>query len=250
MVAKRMVIGALAVMTLVMLAGCAAAQPQPKAEVRTENTITVSGIGEATSAPDLAYVNLGVRSSGTEVVPAVEEANRIMSAVVQALEAQGIAERDMQTTGFNIWSEEQFRPEMVLEEGEPTEIQVRYRVENSLRVKVREIEKLAEIIQAGLDAGANQVAGITFDIEDASELEKIARASAVEELQARAADLAEKMGLSLGDVLAVSEGSQSVPMMGVRFLEREEAVGGGGPPISVGEMTVTVQVTAVFEIER
>jgi uncharacterized protein YggE len=112
---------------------------------------------------------------------------------------------------------------------------------------VRDVEQLGAVIQAGLDAGANQVRGVSFSIEDYSAVEEEARAKAVENARARAANRAEQMGVTLGDAVVVSEGSGG----GIPYPAFEAAVayGGGGLPISSGQLTVQVQVNVTYKVK-
>lgn len=238
--------------SVVVLAGCSALTASAPAASPSSglpsNTLSVSGVGQASAAPDIAFVDLGVVTSGPEVGSAVERSNQTTSAVIEAVEEAGVDAADIQTSSFNVWSEERFDQGPISPEGEPAAGQVIYRVENGLRVTVRDVEQLGTVIQAGLDAGANQVRGVSFSIEDSSAVEEEARAQAVENARARAANLAEQMGVTLGDPVVVSEGSNG----GVPYPAFETAVGlggGGGPPISSGELTVRVQVNVTFDIK-
>jgi uncharacterized protein YggE len=227
------------------LAACAPAQTAAEEQDQSQRTIAVSGSGEASAVPDLAYFALGVTSRGESVSETVARSNELMTAVVQAILDMGVEANDIQTSGFSVWSEEVPTPY-----GEVLDLataQTIYRVNNEVRVTVREVQKVADLIQAGLDAGANQVNGVNFAVEDTTALEEEARQKAIEDLQARAADLAEKMGLQLGKILSLSEGVQSGLFPAYDFAV--PAAMGGGPPISLGEVMVTVQVNAVFSIQ-
>jgi uncharacterized protein YggE len=251
-VLRRLGVFVLVVAGVIVLAGCsvptASAPAASPSNGLPTNTLSVSGVGEASAAPDIAFVDLGVVTSGPDVGPAVEQSNQRTAAVVEAVKQAGVDPTDIKTSSFNVWSEERFDRGPVTPEDEPAAGQVIYRVENGLRVTVRDVEQLGTVIQAGLDAGANQVRGVNFSIEDTSAVEEEARAQAVENARARAANLAEQMSVTLGDPVVVSEGSGG----GVPYPAFETAVGlggGGGPPISSGELTVRVQVNVTFEIK-
>ncbi len=222
----------------------AAAQAQPAPEESALNTITVVGVGQASAAPDVAYVQMGILAVGPEVGPTVEQANGVMRAVMQALAEQGVAEEQMQTSGFNLWSEEQFEPRPMEPGVAPASIQ--YRVENSLSVTVSDVDRLSGVIQSALDAGANRIWSVSFGVEDTDELERRARTQAIENARARAADLAEKMGLTLGAPVTITEGFGAA---GYPVLQSSGVGKGGGPPISSGEMTLGVQLNVTFRIE-
>jgi uncharacterized protein YggE len=228
-----------------LLSGCSTLSPAGSAQ----NVLSVTGYGTASAAPDLAYVNLGVFAIGEDVGTTVDNANRIMEVVMQAITDAGVAESDMQTSGFNVWSEERYDQGPFVEEGGNLDPAIVYRVENSLRVTVREVNTLGDVIQAGLDAGANRVHSVNFSIDDTSALEQEARALAVEDARARANALADEMGVTLGEPVSLSES----PAGGVPFAEAAAygiGGGGGGPPISGGELSVSLQVHVGFKIEQ
>jgi uncharacterized protein YggE len=196
----------------------------------------------------LARVQLGVMTSGPNVDVAAEESNQIIQAVMEAVTQTGVDAVDMQTSGFNVWSEELYPQDSPESSGDgPVEPRTIYRVENTVNVTVRDVDTLGDVIQSGLDAGANRVWGVEFSIEDTTQLEQEARANAVDEARARAADLAEEMGVGLGDVVSIVESPAGLP-----FSTAEGAYGlgggGGGPPISSGQMNVSVLVRVTFEI--
>jgi len=241
-----------ALASLALLAGCSSlTAPAPSAqEGELANTLTVSGVGQASGPPELATVELGVVTSGPEVGPAVAQSNQTAETVMDALAQAGVAEDDIQTTGFNVWSEEHYPPGLSFEEGgaPPGEPAVIYRVENSVRATVRDVEVTGDVIQVALDAGANQVRGVSFSIEDTTALEEEAQTQAIENARARAADLAEKMGVTLGDPMVISEGPRTG---GFPAVEAAYGLGGGGgPPISAGQMTVSVQVNVTFGVDQ
>jgi uncharacterized protein YggE len=206
-------------------------------------SLTVIGYGQTSGPPDLAYVQLGVAVIDSVVTRAVEESNQRTEAVRQASLAQGIAESDIQTATFNIWAEDRFLPfEPEVGAVEPPRETV-YRVENGMRLIVRDVERVGEVIQAALDAGANQVRGVSYSIDDSTALQLEARSLAVVDAQARALQLAAELGLSLGAPIEVIEGS-----FGPSPIAMFEMGGGGGPPLIGGEIPVSVQVNITYEL--
>ena len=249
----RIVIGlAVLGLTLALATGCAGVVPAGSGSAGAPagsssgdtltNTISVSGTGEASGSPDVAYVQLGIDVVNPDVGRAVAEANTTMRRIMEALAQFDIPEEDIQTVNFNVWPDERYDPQS----GEPTGRV--YRVQNIVRVRVRDMEAVGEVIQAALDAGATSVNSLSFGIDDTSALEAEARASAVADARERAQQLADALGVRLGDPVVVSEGYTAVPVPVARVAFAEEAVG-GAPPISEGELTVSVQVNVVFSIK-
>jgi uncharacterized protein len=205
-------------------------------------TISVVGSGRAFLTPEIATISIGVRTENSDAAQAVEESNTQVQTLTDTLIGMGVEERDIQTSSFNIYPNQQYD-----ETGRP--ISTTYVVENTVTVTVRDLNMLGELLGAAVEAGANQIYGITFDAEDRSEATSAARSAAVEDGRAKAEELATAAGVSLGELQTISEGS-SVPMPffdGRGGVAAEAAV--SAVPISPGQLTLTVDVSLVFAIE-
>jgi uncharacterized protein YggE len=245
---RKFALPILALAGLGVLAGCSALPSgDPSANA---NTLSVSGVGQASAAPDIAYVDLGVTTSGPDVGPAVEQTNQAARRVMQAILEVGVDEADVQTTNFNVWSEDRSGALPVSPEGDAPAAQTTtiYHAENDLHVTVRDVDQLGDVIQAGLDAGANQVRGVNFGIEETTAVQAEARAQAVEDARQRAEDLADEMGVSLGDPIVISEGTGGAGPYPV-LEAAATGLGGGGPSISPGQLTVQVQVYVTYQLK-
>ncbi len=222
--------------------GCAAAAGAGAANEQ-QKTISVTGFGEASAAPDVAYVDLGISARGSELGTAVADANSTMTAINQALAEMGVEEKDMQTSNFNVWVEEVYD-----REGQPTGQRI-YHVDNTLRVTVRDVEAAGDVIGAALDAGANRVNGLSFGIDDPTALQDEARVDAITDARRRAEQLAEGLGVRVGSPITISE-SFSSPIVSPRLFDAVavEQAAGAAPPISGGETTVSMQVYVTFEL--
>ncbi len=229
----------LALLALLSLAG-GPAFAAPAQQLGPVNSITVSGTGKASGTPDVAYINLGVDNVAANVAQAVAEANRDMAAIIAAVRAAGVAAEDIQTQSFNVWPEDRYDPQTGAPTGERA-----YRVQNALSVTVRDIEKVSSVIDAALQAGADSVNGLSFGIADTTELEAQARLKAVEDARQRGAELAKAFGVTLGAPIIISEsfGGGAPPMV-----YAQAGLGGGGPQITPGQLSVSVQLTVTFAI--
>lgn len=230
------VVAVLVGLVILVLTGTASAQNAPA------NSITVDGFGQAFGAPDVAYLQLGVQVTDTDVTAAFNRANELMTAVISALTEQGIAPNDIQTTGLYMYPETAYDPQT----GAPTD-RITYRVGNSVDVTIRDVSKIGEVVSAGVNAGANNINSLNFGIADAAALEREARTAAVADAKDRAAQLAEALGLTLGDPIIVVESftSSDPPVL----YERAQAMGGSGNvPIQQGQLNVNIQVTVTFSI--
>jgi uncharacterized protein YggE len=236
--------GKLTLIGMALLVGLAACAPQPAASsggVYLDN-ISVTGTGEAVGAPDIARISLGVNITSTSIAMAMDESNSVMEAITEALVELGVEAEDIQTSNFSIWPEDRFERAL----GE-TLAERSYRVENTVTVKVRDLSILAQVIEAALENGANNLYGLDFSVDDSSELAADARALAVADARAKAEQLAEELGVTLGEARIVSEQFGSVS---VRAESARPMGGGGGPAISEGSISVSVQVDVTFDMAR
>jgi hypothetical protein len=209
-------------------------------------TITVVGQGSVSVEPDIATVSLGVETSGGTIGEAVAENQDIMESILSALEEVGIDSKDIQTMNYSIRLDrypEQFGgAKSSVEEAQPM-----YRVSNMVNVTIRDLNNVGTVLDAVIEAGANDIWGINFAVDDPSEAQDEARAAAIEDALARAGALAELNSVELGPVMSVTEivGATPVPRAAVL----ESAVAGGGP-ISPGELEIGYQVQVTYFIER
>ena len=219
------------------------AQTTQEAMAGLPNTITVVGEGSTQIEPNIAVATIGVQVAEAAVQTASSNAQAIMEAVLAALQEQGIAEEDIQTTGFSIFAE--FGP------ADPAAAQPQaplYRVSNNVNVTIRDLNQVAAVLDAAIAAGANNIFGVTFSIDDASQAESDARAQAVAKAAAKAQELADLTNLQLGSVLSVSEviGSQGGYFASPGLRADSAASMGGGSPIAPGQLNVSVQLEVVY----
>lgn len=223
----------------------AVVQGQTTATSELSNTITVVGEGSVRMRPDIARANIGVEVLRQSVEEATAENRANVENVLAALKELGVAENDIQTSGFSVYAE-RFGPEGPLAEDD-----VRYRVSNNVSVTMRDLDNVGALLDAAISAGANNIYGVDFDIDDPSSVESEARAKAVADAQAKAQDLAELTGVTMGNVVSVSEviGSgyfaSNFSEQGMRGLG-----GGGGAPIEPGELTLVMQLQVQYAISQ
>ena len=220
------------------------------------DTITVTGTGSAAGTPDTATVEIGVETRNPDVSLAFDENNATVDAVISTLIEAGIAQEDIRTVSLGVYME-RFPmgmgmpvPELYGEEG-ATEPEATYVVHNLVRVVVRDISLVGDVISAAVDAGANNVYGLNFGIEDQTELEREARIEAMADAEARAAELAQLAGAELGQILVISESwGGAGPFDLYNMAEMGMGGGGGAASIEPGQLSVMVQVQVTFRINR
>lgn len=237
------------------LVACTAVQAAPKGEtqvvsapvpVQGSRTITVVGAGKVNLEPDIARINVGAEARASTVAEAKTAVDNQVIAIVAALKEQGVADRDIQTSHYSIYYERMPVPAMVGKETRTEESQSAYRVSNMLQVTVRDVEKAGTVLDAVVNAGANQVYGVTFTVSDAQEWENAAREEAMADAKACALELARLSDVELTEVLSVSEVIGSSPVSVAR-MALESGMGGGG--ITPGELELSTQVQVTFAIQ-
>jgi len=215
---------------LLMTALPSSAQNQPSG-------ITVTGNAEITARPDIATVTLGVVTEASEAEKAVQENARVANAVVDAVVKAGIAKRDIETSYYSVV------PVMDYQKVPP--VTTGYRVTNTVRVKVRDLTKVGSLIDTAISAGANNVQGVGFDIEDPSSVRKEALVQALKKAEADAKLIADTLGVKLGRVVSVSEAGPAIIKPTEYGIARAEAT---PTPIIPGQVHVTASVTVVYSI--
>lgn len=231
------------------LGGChreGGAAPCSVADAR-QNTIAVTGQGEIFHKPDLARAQIGVEQRADTVAEATRLANQTMSGLLAALRKAGVADKDLQTSNLNIGFERNYP-----QPGQPPPASAgSYRVSTTLTVTIRDLSKVGPTLDAAVAAGANDMNGISFDIDDPKPLQAEARAKAVADARARAEELAKLAGLTLGDIVSISEngGGGPRPMMGYEMKARASDASFAGA-VSPGEVSVTSQVDVIYRLKK
>lgn len=205
-------------------------------------TITVNGEGEVTSKPDMAVVNLSVVVQGRTVDDVTANGNERMSRVISALKGLGVSEDDIKTTDYRL------NPEYVYPENGKATI-VGYRLDQNVRVKVRDLTQVEEVLDQGVKEGANQVGQISFEIDDDSEQRDQAREEAFADAREKAEKMAAAAGVRLGRVVTFSEsgGFYPQPMMYRAEAAADQAV--SAPSIEPGSQETAINVSVTYEIE-
>jgi uncharacterized protein YggE len=228
-----------------LLIACTATGVERAADtVAPTGGITVVGRGEAFGQPDEAYVQVGVDTFAEAVTDATAENETTIQAIMAALQEQGIAPEDIQTSNYSLWAEQ------IYGERGPEGI-AGYRVSNQVRVVIRDIDKVSDVLTAVTEAGANNIYGVNFSVADPDALEAEAREAAIVNARERAESLATLSDLTLGDIVLISE------IIGQPTYSRIEGLGGGGyapvaetaVSVSPGQLSYHVEVQVTFAIK-
>lgn len=220
-----------------------ATPPMAPADAATAGTITVYGSATAEGTPDEATLELGVDTFTTDVGSAFETSNTTVRTIVEALVALGVAEEDIQTSNLSVYSTSRYNPETGDQNG--------YQVSNTVRVKIRDIELVDDVINTGITNGATSLYGLYFSVADAAPLETQARQQAVAQANARAAELAGLVGATVGEVVSISEDAGGNPVTFAFDRVEAQGMGGGGNAfVAPGQSSVTVGVVVTYRLVR
>lgn len=209
-------------------------------------TITVNGIGTAAGKPDIATVQFGIETVNTTLATAFTQAADTIKAITDALTKQKISPADVQTTQVTVQPQDRVDPSRGITGN------YIYRVRSMIRVTIRDVTQVDQIIRAAVDAGANIVDNFTFGIDNIAGLEQQARVAAIKNARDRATQLADSFGFAVGDAIIVSETVSNngfpPPTAPVGSVTRGATTDANNIPVSVGQLIVTVQVQVSFNI--
>jgi uncharacterized protein YggE len=227
---------------------------EPPTTEDTPRTITVSGMGEINAQPDVAVVNLGVETQAESASEAIDQNNGQMQALIDALTAAGIAEENIQTQVVRLspqYANQQPLPPQPTEQAPstppqtgPSEI-LGYVAVNTVQVRVEDLANVGTILDAAIQAGANRVDGISFEISDTGELMQQARETAWQDALQKAEQLAELAGAELGQVLNITASDQGpFPVMQESFAADTARV-----PIQPGTQSLSTNLQVTWRLQ-
>lgn len=207
--------------------------------------ISVSGDGRVFVAPDIAEISVGVQTGRQPTAAkAMEKLKTSMDALIAAVEKAGVAKKDIRTENFWLNPVYDYRDGQQVPRG--------FEANQSVRVKVRDLDKVSDVLGAATAAGANQAGSVNFTVDDPEAKRAEAREEAITEAKEKAEVLANQLGVRLTKIVSFSEGEGGVPPV---YMERAAYGMGGGAdmaqsvPLPPGEQEVTVNVSITYEVE-
>lgn len=243
MTMKQTMIAALAVAGLAAATGSAAAQQPPAAQAR-EQSIRVTGVGEARARPDQAMADFAVETQAATAQAAAAENAQRMERVIAALVRAGVPRDRIETRDYNVFPDYDPQPRP-----DTTEPRIRgYRVMNTVAVTLNEIDRVGTVIDAALAAGANRVNGVRFGLRDPQAFRQRAIDDAVRRARSDGEALAAALGVQLGMVReAYTADVGAVQPVMMERMQMADA-SGASTPINPGETTVRATVVVVYAI--
>ncbi len=207
-------------------------------------TLSVSGIGEVAAVPDRALVTTGVVTEAETAREALDLNSAALEQVMEELREAGIVDRDIATSGFSVEPRYHYPRGADGDDGPPRI--VGYRVSNQLNVRVRDIDRLGNVLDRAVTVGANRIEGVAFHVSDADRHLDAARAEAVRDARRKAEIYAEAGEFELGRILTVSEQDDRAPVRPMALARM--AMDAESVPVAAGEQTLAVRVDITWEI--
>ncbi len=230
------------ILLAVMVATAALAAEKPP------RTLQVTGTAEKSMRPDICYIRLGVETRDAKSAGAAWRANAALAnAVIAAVKAQGVEARDIQTSGLQVTPQYSYEGDAARRRFDG------YLVRHTVAVSVRDIDKVSAVLDAAVGAGANDVQGVNFTVENPKQHTADVREEAVRAAQAKAQSMAGMLGVKLGKPLSVSE--QEPGPWDQYYAQSNVALGRGGVvaaeamSFEPGEVKLARTVHIAFEIE-
>lgn len=208
----------------------------------TTNTISFTGEGKVAAIPDIAKVNFAIITQAATSKQAQNANSPKSKAVVDFLKEQGVEEKDIKTTSYNV------RPQYNYPRYGQPEI-TGYEALQVFEVKIRNLEKTSAILDGLVSAGANNISNLNFTVDDPEKIQAEARSKAIDDAKKKARDLEDQLGINLGKIVNFFENTGRYP--GPYYLEAKDVsgMGGGGLEIPIGENEIEVNVTIIYQIK-
>jgi uncharacterized protein YggE len=233
------------------------------------NMISFSGEGKVFVKPDIAVISFSILTEAPTSKVAQDSNSQKSKKVVDFIKSQGIDDKDVKTTGYNVYPQYSYPQPMPMgvevqsypakgssgvayPEYYPSNPKITgYQVNQSFEVKVRDLEKVSTILDGLVTAGANQVNNLGFQVDDIEKVKNEAREKAIEDAKAKANSLKKQLGIRLGKIVNFSEGGYYPPMYFKAEAMDTSGRGGGGPlpEIPAGENEVVINVTITYQIK-
>lgn len=207
-----------------------------------ERVITVTGTGKVRGTPDIAVVTAGFTVGGVDVGDVQQDANRKMNALVDAVKKEGTAAEDIRTIEFTT------SPTYAYEQGKAPRI-TGYEVRQQIEIRIRDLKNVDAVLGAAGRAGATNIAGLQFTIDEPEALRAEARAKAIAEARGKATAIADALGVTLGRAVAFTESGGLPPIPPIPFAYEGRGGGGDYPKVEEGTSEIMADVTVTYELK-
>jgi hypothetical protein len=218
-------------------------------KVNNQDRFSVVGSGTVYAKADIANIEVGLRT-GTKktAAEATKDSTAKMNDIITAIKGLGVEDKDIKTSGYSL------SPVYNWTNDKGQEL-IGYEVSQNVSLKVRDLEKIGDVIAKTTEKGANQIGNINFTIDDEYELKNQARELAIEKAKEKAMMIAEQSRMKLGEIKSVYESSEPVtPIYYSNAKLSMDSAGGAqaslvSPEIQSGQNEIKVEVTLVYEVK-
>jgi len=205
----------------------------------TEPLVHVTGKGVVKVTPDQVAIKVRVESEGKDAVAVKNENDASINAVIKFLRSQGLKSEDVQTEYINLNKNYDYNSKTYS-----------YKANQSLNILLKDITQYEGIISGLLNSGINRIDGVQFISSQAATLQQEARVKAILDAKKRAETYAEALGQSIGKAVVINEASSSTPSPQLRSANfAMESSNAGGESIAPGELSITILISASFELK-
>jgi uncharacterized protein YggE len=199
---------------------------------------SVSAEGKVFVKPDIATVQIGVKSEGKDPKLVFEENTTKMNSILKEIKSLGIEEKDIQTIRYNLTPDYEFQDGKRIFKG--------YILEQEIKVKIRDFNKIGEVLEKAAQQGANLISQISFSVENPEKYLEKAREEAINKAKEKAQKISQKTGIKLKKIVNVYEDLIGIPVVENELMKvQSPAI----PEIQPGEQELKVRVTLVYQIK-
>lgn len=216
--------------------------------IQPETTLDISAEASVNRAPDIAYISAGVQEEAKTAKAAMAANAAAMKGVFKALEAAGIAERDIQTSNFSVQPRYDYVKSTLSSSGNERKL-AGYTASNQLSIKVRKLAELGTILDNLVGAGGNTFNGVQFAIDDDGPVRNEARQMAMQDAMARAQLYADASDMKIARIVTISEGGDYSPQPQMMLARSSMRESDSSTQIAGGEVGYTARVNVQFELK-
>ncbi len=205
--------------------------------------ISFNGTGKVVGTPDIATVDMGMTTQDANVQNALKKNNEKMNALIATLKTVGVLPADIKTSRFNVYPNYDY--------SSSRQTIIGYTADQGVTVKVRKLDAVSQVLDAAASAGANQVSGLNFTIDNPETLQTSAREKAIADATAKAATLSKELGIKFSKVVNFSESNNGYAPMPYLSYAKDSmgSSASAAPSIETGSLDVTSNVTLTFEMQ-
>lgn len=222
-------------------------EPAPSTQPASSqsNIITANATGEYYVTPDVAYVTIGMTTSGESADEVQKTNDNAMKGILDAIKNQGVAESDIRTAEYSVYPEYNYSGSRTIIKG--------YTAVNRAMVTINDVSKIGTVLEAANKAGANDIGNISLSVKDRNSAYDIALADAIKAARNRAQVMADASGVKLGGLVSVTDSGYSTPYLERSYdmmagMSTDDSGTSSAAGISTGELKITATAVVIFEI--